>query len=320
MSITGRLLYTLYHHPVGVVRQCLAEGGPFEQRRTAAGRVEMVATARELPPLPAVPQSPLKLHLLTGSRFWDQTAFCLWTFAGQSGRLLAPVIYDDGTLQTEHRETLARLFPLARFVPQRDAIEKLDELLPRGRFPVLRERWQNYPNIRKLIDPHVGESGWKLVIDSDLLFFRPPKLLVEWLDAPSSPLHAIDCETSYGYSRPLMNGLAGHTVGELVNVGLTGLNSSELDWDRIESMCATLIAREKPHYYLEQALIAMLMAGRSCTIAPAAEYVTYPKLPEAIDCRATMHHYVASSKRWYFQHCWREAVRRMPGSRQNITR
>jgi hypothetical protein len=312
VSITGKFLYTVYHRPVGVVRQCLAEGGPLEQRRTAAGRAEMIEAARQLPTLPAASGRPLELHLLTGSRFWDQTAFCLWTFARHSRRALAPVIYDDGSLKGEHRDAIARLFPSAQFVPQRDAIAKLDHFLPANRFPVLRERWRNYPNIRKLIDPHIGASGWKLVIDSDLLFFRAPAALVEWLDAPSRPLHAIDCETSYGYSRTLMNELAGHAVGDLINVGLTGLNSSELDWARIESMCATLIEREKPHYYLEQALIAMLVAGRTCTVAAAADYVTYPKPPEAADCLATMHHYVAGSKRWYFQHSWRRALEQQP--------
>ena len=57
------------------------------------------------------------------------------------------------------------------------------------------------------------------------------------------------------------------------------------------------------------AAIAMLVAGRPCTIAPAADYVTRPLLPEAEACRAVMHHYVANSKRWYFQRNWREVTR-----------
>jgi len=52
----------------------------------------------------------------------------------------------------------------------------------------------------------------------------------------------------------------------------------------------------------------MLVAGRDCAIAPAREYLTLPLPPEAIDCRAVMHHYVAHSKRWYFQRNWRQAA------------
>jgi hypothetical protein len=214
------------------------------------------------------------------------------------------VIYDDGSLTADFRAPLARLFPTARFVGRDETVARLDAHLPAARFPALRERWLNYPNLRKLTDPHLGSTGWKLVLDSDLLFFHRPGFLLDWLDAPTQPLHAVDCETSYGYSRPLMNELAGAPVADLVNVGLTGLNSSGLDWERLEHWCATLIVREQTSYYLEQALIAMLVAGRPCAIAPAADYVTLPEPPEATACRAVMHHYVAHSKRWYFQRNW----------------
>jgi hypothetical protein len=69
-----------------------------------------------------------------------------------------------------------------------------------------------------------------------------------------------------------------------------------------------LITQEKTSYYLEQALIAMLMAGRPCAIAPVADYVTKPGRKEGSTPGAVMHHYVAESKRWYFQQNWRRFV------------
>lgn len=307
-SFLGRALLHLYHMPVGRMRDSLRAGGPWQQRRTEQGRAAMLAAARQLPPLPAAAGAPLTLHLLTGKNFWYQTSFCLWTLGRHTGRPLAPVIYDDGSLTPELCDELRRVAPAARFVSQAETIARLDAHLPATRFPTLRERWVNYPNIRKLTDPHAGTNGWKLVIDSDLLFFRRPQFLLDWLDAPDRPLHAVDCETSYGYSRPLLDELAGRPLADLVNVGLTGFNGGELDWERLEHWCRTLIARERTNYYLEQALIAMLVAGRSCAIAPAADYVTMPALPEARDCRAVMHHYVAASKRWYFQYNWQRAL------------
>lgn len=304
----GRLLYRCWHRPRGHLADFLRDGGPIGQRRNRAGRLAMAAAARELPLLPAASGAPLPLHLLTGRRFWEQTAFCLWTFARHARRPLAPVIYDDGTLADEHRAPLARLFPAIRFITREEILARLDAHLPESRFPVLRERWRNYPNLRKLTDPHVGAAGWKLVLDSDLLFFRPPDLLVRWLDAPAAPLHAVDCETSYGYSRPLMNELAGAPVADLVNVGLTGLDGAALDWERLEFWCRTLIERERASYYLEQALIAMQVAGQSCVVAPAADYVTFPRPPETDLRRAVMHHYVAGSKRWYFRQNWRHVL------------
>jgi hypothetical protein len=305
----GQLAYQLWFKPIGRLRDMIAAGGPLEVRRTELGRREMEAAARTLPLLPGADDSaPLPLHLLTGRRFWYQTAFCLWSFARWSGRTLAPVIYDDGTLTAEYRQPLARLFAEARFVSQPETISRLDADLRAAKFPCLRERWQNYPNIRKLTDVHVGQSGWKLVLDSDLLFFHRPQFLLDWLEQPSRPLHAADCETSYGYPPATMDELAGARVAKLVNVGLTGLNGSALDWDRLEHWCRTLIERHGTSYYLEQALIAMLVAGRDCAIAPAADYVTKPDDDEGRACRAVMHHYVANSKKWYFRHCWRKTL------------
>jgi len=268
----------------------------------------MEIAARDLPPPPAAEGPPLELHVLTGRRFWFQTAFCLWSFARAARRSIVPVVYDDGSLRPEHCAPLAGLFPRIRFVPRNETRARLDVHLPVSRFPVLRERWQHYPNIRKLTDVHAGAAGWKLVLDSDLLFFRPPAVLLDWLRQPTRPLHAVDFETSYGYPRPWLEDLAGGPVAERVNVGLVGLRSDALDWERLEHWCRTLIERAGTHYYLEQALVAMLLSGRECTVAPAEDYVTLPRPPEARDCRAIMHHYVAGSKRWYFQHNWRRLL------------
>lgn len=304
----GRTLYWLVHAPVGRVRAFFADGGPLEQRRTELGRRQMEAAAWSLPVPTGLDGPPLVVHLLTGHRFWYQTAFCLYTLARTSGRQLAPRLYDDGTLMREECAALLRLFRLGVVVPQTDTRTRLDTLLPRARFPVLRERWDHYPNLRKLIDPHLGSKGWKLVIDSDLLFFRTPAIVTAWLDRPSRPFHAVDVHSSYGYSAALLSSFATAPLPARLNVGLCGLLSEEMDWDRLEWLCRTLIERERTNYYLEQALVAVLLAGRECIVAPGNDYVTLPRPPEAQDCRAVMHHYVAGSKRWYFQSNWRRCL------------
>lgn len=307
----GQLLLKFYHTPVGRVRNSLRNGGPWAERETERQRVEMETAAATLPPLPDFPgTAPITLHLMTGRRFWYQTAFCLHSFARSAGTTVHAVIYDDGSIDATTAQLLTRLGPGVSIRFQSELRAQLDRLLPANRFPVLRERWENYPNIRKLIDPHLGSAGWKLVIDSDLLFFRYPHFLLAWAAAPDRPLHAVDCETSYGYSRNLMEKLTGCPIADLVNVGLTGLRSDELDWDRLEVWTASLHAAERTSYYLEQALIAMLVAGRSCRVAPAADYVTLPHPPETERPAAVMHHYVADSKRHYFRTCWRLAIAR----------
>lgn len=304
----GRLALALWHRPVGRFRQSLRNGGPFAQRRTEFQRQEMEHAAEHLPPIPTG-ASAITLHLVSGRKFWYQTAFCLHSFA-QAARVPIKVeIYDDGTCDDFVLSRLARLGPAIRFCSIDSTRERLERHLPRERFPVLRDRWDHYPNIRKLIDPHLGSVGWKLVTDSDLLFFRRPGFLLSWLRAPDRLLHATDCVESYGYTRRLLEHVAGASLPQQVNVGLCGLRSESLDWDELERWCATLIAAERTSYYLEQALVAMLAArASSCAIAPAADYVTMPARSEVVAPRAVMHHYVDTSKRWYFRYGWRHAL------------
>ncbi len=309
MISPGRLLYLLWHKPHAELRQCIADGGPVEQWRTWRGRTAMERGAETLQAPPPVGGPPLEVYLLTGRRFWYQTAFCLWTFARAARRDLAPIIMDDGSLTEENRTHLSRLFPVSHYLSKPEQEARLLTQLPIGRFPRLHDRWHHYPHIRKLTGPHLGGHGWKLVLDSDLLFFRRPGFILDWLAAPDRPLHAVDIATAYGYAPDLLARVTGAPVPEKVNVGLTGLNSDEIDWDRLEHWCDRLIGEAGTHYYLEQALVAMLVTGRPCAVAPSADYVTLPRPPEADDCRAVMHHYVAESKPWYLRHNWRRVLR-----------
>lgn len=305
MSLAGRILYQTWHRPRAWWNRVRQNGGLRSHLSLERDRAEMEQAAASLHPPPPASGAPLELHLLTGARFWYQTAFCLVSLATHARRPLHPIIYDDGSLSPRFRDSLLRLCPLARIVGVAEQVGRLEKLLPAAQFPTLRERWSAYPHIRKIIAPHLGSNGWKLVLDSDLLFFRRPDLLIDWLDQPDRPLHAVDCVESYGYPRDALDQLAGHPLAPLVNVGLAGLRSDEIDWERLEHWSASLISRHGTHYVLEQALVAMLMAGRECIVAPAADYVTNPALPEAEQCRAVMHHYVADSKRWYFGQNWR---------------
>lgn len=278
-------------------------------RETERQRQLMEKAAATLPPLPSpATDTPLCVHLLTGRRFWYQTAFCLHSLVRCAGEPLRVEIYDDGTIDRDIASLLLRLGAAIRIHSQKEILARLDRHLPADRFPVLRERWLNYPNIRKLTDVHAGREGWKLVIDSDLLFFRRPEVILDWLRQPDRPLHAVDCEESYGYSRPLMSRLAGNPIPPLVNVGLCGLNGGGLDWRELENWCADLIAAERTSYYLEQALVAMLAGRQPCAIAPAVDYITMPAKREVLRPAAVMHHYVADSKRWYFRHGWRHTL------------
>lgn len=305
MSIIGQSIYHLYHKPAGHLKNCLRQGGPWEQWKTERGRQAMEQAADALPPLPPAKADSPHLYFITGNRFWYQTLFCLRSWYDSGGTQIAPVLCDDGTLEDWQIQIL-RDFQSGLTVDTENLVtERVCQALPPDKYPILHERRTHYPHIKKLIDIHAGSTGWKLVMDSDILFFREPVVLIDWLQHPLMPIYALDCKESYGYPRATMEKLCGHTLPTELNVGICGLNSQDIDWEKLEFWCRCLIESHGPHYYLEQAIVAMLCAGKTCTLAPAADYITGPQEAEATQCQAVMHHYVADSKKWYFRKNWR---------------
>jgi hypothetical protein len=304
----GRLVYLGWHAPRGFLKKCLREG-PLNLWLMEQGRQAMERAARHLMRARhATTPEPKSVYFLTGAKFWYQTAFCAHSLLAHSNRPLRIVMIDDGSLGNEQAEALANALPGSEVVWATETQQLLDQFLPATRFPSLRQRRLVYPHLRKLTDVHAGGSGWKLVLDSDMLFHRCPDFLLDWLDAPVRPCHMLDIENAYGYSYSLMTELAGAPVPDKLNVGICGLQSDAIDWERLEYWCRVMLEREGSHYLQEQALTAMLMAAGARTAAPAGEYIVQPTRAEAKQPTAILHHYVAESKAWYFRFGWRHCL------------
>lgn len=313
----GPAVLRYYHTPIGRLRQSIAEGGPWEQRRTEAARREMIAAAEMLPPLAARDgRDAIEIAFLSGERFWWQTLFCVVSLQTHCAERVMPIVYDDGTFNEVTWAAFSRVVPWARLVTGTEIEAGLDTHLPFGRFPALRSRRLSYPHLRKLTDVHAGRSGWLAVLDSDMLFFRRPKALLDWLAAPDRPCCLIEGASAYGYSPRLMRELAGGEPPACVNVGVCGLRSDAIDWDRLEYWCRETLEREGTHYFQEQALVAMLLTGQECRRLGPPDYVVLPSLSEGSRPTAALHHYVSSSKRSYFQHGWRRALADAEASRR----
>jgi hypothetical protein len=303
----GRLLYYSFYAPASFLRRCRRDGC-VNLALSRQGRNRMRAGAARLPAAGPPAAGAPDVHFLSGRAFWYQTIFCAFSLARHCPAGIRPVVYDDGTLDDDAVRSIRRVLPHAQVVPRALIEERLDRTLPAARFPALRQRRLSYPHLRKLTDVHAGCAGWKLVLDSDMLFFREPAFLLGWLAAPQRPCHMLDVANAYGYPEDLMAELAGHPIPERVNVGICGLRSDDIDWDRLESWCKGLLERAGMSYLHEQALTAMLLAGRECAVAPAGDYVALPPRHETVRPTAVMHHYVAESKAWYYRYAWRHVL------------
>jgi hypothetical protein len=307
----GTIAYRLYYAPKGFLQKC-ARQGVVNMAMDSWLQTQMEQAAYRLPAIVPKTDTPLDIYFLTGKKFWYQTCFCAYSMAQQTDLLLRPVIYDDGSLERPYQDAIRRIFPNAKIILKPDIDATIDQHLPQTKFPYLRERRLNYPNIRKLTDIHVGSTGWKLVLDSDMLFFRTPEFLLNWLQSPQQPCHMVDTETAYGYSDTLMSALAKASIPERLNVGICGLKSEDIDWEQLEYWCKTLIEQQGTHYYQEQALIAMLMASKPRAVAIVEDYIVLPTQAEVMHPKAVLHHYVADSKSWYFRYSWKHVLSKNP--------
>jgi hypothetical protein len=265
----------------------------------------MEAAASRLPPqrVPA-PGAP-EVCFLTGRRFWYQTAFCCWSLRHHAGCDLRPVFIDDGTFDHALHAECLRLFPGAD-VETAAAIEcRLEAHLPAAEYPTLRSQRLTYVHLRKLTDVHAGCTGWRVVLDSDMLFFRRPTALLEWLAHPNRLLHMHDVQDSYGYPQGTLARLAGCPLPARLNVGICGLRSEAIDWRQLEAWCAELLRRHGTSYYQEQALVALWVSRHSALCLPDQDFLVMPDEAECRSPTAVLHHYVDLSKRGYFRHAWR---------------
>ena len=254
------------------------------------------------------PADAAEVYFLTGKKFWPLTAFCMFSLAKQSGNKLRAVFVDDGSLDEAIIKTMQLQFPACIVKTSKQIEADIQTNLPETKYPVINKKRAIYPHIKKLTDIHAGSKGWKLVLDSDMLFFKYPAEMLKWLDNPEQPFFLYDPIYSYHYSIKLMEQFAGSTIVPNLNVGAIGLKSEQINWDKLEAWIAQLEEKEGTNYLLEQALSAMLVTGDEPIIADKKEYIVMPDRSEVEHPSATLHHYVAGSKEWYYKKAWQQVI------------
>lgn len=250
----------------------------------------------------------LPIYFLTGEKYLYQTLFCITSLIRNSHEKFNFILIDDGSFNEHLVKTVHQLLPNSTIHLNADIEANLERILPRDEFKKLWNKRKSYPHIRKLTDIHTikGEE-WKLVLDSDMLFWNEPEEIISWLKKPVQPIHMVDCEESYGYSARLMEELAGAKIPALFNVGVLGINSNFIDWAKIENWIAILEEKESETYFLEQALSAMIVAKEKCTALNSINYVVNPA-PNTKEMVACLHHYVSTSKKEYFNLAWKKFI------------
>ena len=298
-----RIINILYRHPKSSWKHVKRFGGFMDYQKMRIQKIRMKKMSERLDPVHSY-ENGLTIYFLTGEKYLFQTLFCITSLVRQTNQQFNFILIDDGSFTDKLVERVALQLPGSTVFREEHIQRILSEQLPIHRYPNLNKKREIYPHIKKITDIHsLPGHQWKLVLDSDMLFWSEPTALIDWLKSPDRPLHMIDCDDSYGYSHDLMSSLCGG-IKSLINVGAIGLSSNILNWDLLEAWISTLEEKEGQSYYLEQALSAMIIGMSDSVVLNKEEYIVNP----STSATGILHHYVDLSKKIYFMEKWKHQI------------
>ena len=240
----------------------------------------------DTPPLRTGREGPAEVRVLTWRRDWVNLLWALKSFYHFAG-VDYPLYIHDGGLLPGQAERLRAHFPDATLVPAAEADARIAELFEgRGLERCLAYRRRN-PSTRKLFDFFAFSRADDLVcIDSDIVFFRRPELLL--VPPEGVPRNRYNEDCAYWYSMDLdeLEAAFGLRPPPRINSGLALIRRASIDFDRIEGWLAHPKLFADP-WVTEQTLHALCATAYGVELLPPDTYRvdTEPGLTPAMVCK-----------------------------------
>lgn len=209
-----------------------------------------------------------EIHVFTCAKDWLNLLWALKTFYYYSNRQYALCIHDDGSLSPTDRATLQAHFPNARIIDRPSADAKvLPELQA---YPhCLAFRQSNHLSPKVFDFASYLESDRMLLLDSDVLFFKAPTILLNRIEDPDYHLNTVNGDTASAYTidPQIVENQCGFKVIERFNSGLGLIHkaSIRLDWIEEFLQLPDIIG----HFWrIEQTLYALFSSRYGAELLP----------------------------------------------------
>lgn len=227
-----------------------------------------IARRREYPRL----EEPVSLHMVLSQRMMEMGMLTLRSLEFHTRRQWAPFIHEDGSLTDADVARLQENFPDARIIRRAAADQALEEAL--AAFPACRENRRKHNWFLKNFDTwHYAPHGRYIVIDSDIVFFRRPELLLQWISSPDEKVWLMeDTNEKYALPRAGIEAEMGFPLWKKVNSGLDLMPRAAFDPALAEKFLSRCAPKAEKFQFLEQTFFAVAGSawGRGGTLP--AEY------------------------------------------------
>jgi hypothetical protein len=221
----------------------------------------------DTPPVRTARDGPVEVRVLTWRRDWINMIWALKSFYFFAG-VDYPLFIHDGGLGPGQAEQLQAHFPDATIVHAAEADARIEaELDRRGLARGLAYRRKN-PSTRKLFDFFVFSGADYLVcIDSDIVFFRRPDLLIVPPEGVAVNRYNRDCDYWYSMTLDELEASFGVRPPPQINSGLALIRRDSIRFDDIERWLAHPKLFEDP-WVTEQTLHALCSTVHGVELLP----------------------------------------------------
>lgn len=258
--------------------------------RVAYWRDKVRPRILQTPPVTQTNNLTCEIHVLTSDNDYLNLLWALKSFYKASGRSYALCIHDDGSLTEKGRDVLQGHFPQARLINRAPSdAEMAERLRPFPRAAEFRRTNHLAPKVFDFI-AHL-QSERMFLLDSDVLFFEEPKVLLERLENSDYRLNSVnsDVESAYTVEPNEVEKLTGVRLIERFNSGLGVIQRDSMRLDWIEEFLA--LPGIVGHFWrIEQTLYALCSSRFGTELLPAEYNV---RLSSGID-GSPSRHYVGS--------------------------
>jgi hypothetical protein len=234
------------------------------------------------------------VHMLLSERTWDAGMLAAASLEHQSGRCWDFFFHDDGTLGEKISARMQKIFADARIVRRTEADAKAGEFLKNHAKCLCHRDRHNL--FLKFFD----FAAWAprerfVVLDSDVIFFRPPTEIMEWVESGSSEYrYNEDTNEKYCIPRGYLEPELGVSMWPRVNSGLVLVPHEAVSLSLAEELLSKFESTAHHPQFFEQTLYGLMGSvwGRGGAL-PGTYGINwgYFRGPQAI-CR----HYVGAFK------------------------